>query len=343
MAKKNLISDYTAKRFADIINDVLNRAEEGKWQKPWFTPAFSGAPARNIDRPDPYQGFNASLLSMVTAINNYRTPLFLTADRARELGLKIRTIEINGKKMKEESYPVLKWLLRITDKEGNKITEDEYDQLTKEEKDECRTRWHLRGYFVYNIDQTTMKEELPKAYEKFCSLYKEPTDTLAPTEDAKDEALDYILSTQGAWRCPINHDGGNQAYYSPMADRISLPQKKYFKTTLGYYGTALHEMAHSTKGEANMKRDYGRKKWGDEGYALEELVAEFTSAFVCCDRGHTKQIDSSHVQYIQSWRKAISNKDIVSTIVDDLMRCVNYEIKYLREVDELLYNKKNAA
>lgn len=163
MAKKNFISDYTADRFADIINQVLNKAEKGRWQKPWFTPAFGGAPARNIDRPDPYQGFNASLLSMVTAINGYRTPLFLTGDKARELGLKIRTIEQDGKTMKEQAYPVMKWLLRIIDKEGNRLTEEQYEQLTKEEKEQCRSYWHLRCYFVFNIDQTTMKEDLPKA------------------------------------------------------------------------------------------------------------------------------------------------------------------------------------
>lgn len=341
MAKKQkqFISEYSAKRIGDLIESVLNQAEESKWEKPWLTMGAIGTPCRNIDRPDPYRGVNAGLLGMAVSVCGYRTPLFLTGEKARDMGLSIKK---NDKGEKELSWPVLKWLHLIYDKDRNRITYEDYEALTEEEQNECKHRFTLRVYFVYNIDQTTMEDDLPKTWEKLLALYPEPTEEMQPEADAIDGALDYILSTDGAWRCPIKHEMGDRACYSYSADfsheSITLPMRKQFKTLSSYYGTALHEMAHSTKGEPNMRRDYGRKKWGDEGYALEELVAELTAAFVGCDRGHTKTIDQEHVAYVQSWKKAIKNHDIVSTIVDDLMRSVNYEIRILRETDEMLAN-----
>lgn len=340
MVKKKFISDYSAKRIGELISKVLEKGEAAKWKKPWISAGNSAIPCRNIDRPDPYQGMNAGLLQLVVSVNGYRTPLFLTGDKAREMGISIRKDE-NGKR--EEAWPVFKWIQFIYDKENNRITYEEWQDLPTDEQEQCRQRWALRCYLVYNIDQTTLKDDLPKTYNKLLALYPEKVDVMKPEEDCKDDALDYILNTKGAWRCPIVHSVSNKAYYQHSADytteSIHLPKREQFTSVSAYYGTVLHEMAHSTKGEPSMRRDYGRKRWGDEGYALEELVAEFTAAFVCCDRGHTKTIDPQHVAYVQSWRKAITKHDVVSTIVDDLMRSVNYEIRCLREVDEQLANK----
>lgn len=331
------ISEYGAKRMGALIEEILNKAEVGHWEKPWISRGVVGLPCRNIDRPEPYQGVNAGLLSLVMSIKEYRTPLFLTGDKAKDMGLSIRRDE-NGKR--EESWVVFKWLHFIQDSNKNRLTQEQFDSLPESEQDACEQWWSLRSYFVYNIDQTTMKEDLPKTYDKFLSLYPDNTEGLSPTEDAHDASLDYVLTTKGAWRCPIVHCLGDQACYRSSynykIELIKLPERKQFKTISSYYGTALHEMAHSTKGDPKMRRDYGRKKWGDEGYALEELVAELTAAFVCCERGHTKTIDTEHIAYVQGWRKAIKKHDVVETILDDLMRCVNYEISVLNAVDEKL-------
>ncbi len=47
----------------------------------------------------------------------------------------------------------------------------------------------------------------------------------------------------------------------------------------------------------------GRVKWGDEGYAREELVAELGSAFLCADLGITPEVRADHAAYIASWLK----------------------------------------
>ena len=45
----------------------------------------------------------------------------------------------------------------------------------------------------------------------------------------------------------------------------------------------------------------GRIRWGDEGYAKEELVAELGSAFLCADLEITPEVREDHASYIGHW------------------------------------------
>ena len=38
--------------------------------------------------------------------------------------------------------------------------------------------------------------------------------------------------------------GGDRAYYKPAEDRIQLPPPEQFRSSGGYYATALHELTH---------------------------------------------------------------------------------------------------
>lgn len=64
-------------------------------------------------------------------------------------------------------------------------------------------------------------------------------------------------------------------------------------------------MTHWTRHPSRLDRDLGRKKWGDEGYAMEELVAELGSAFLCSDLGITPEVRDDHAAYIGSWLKVL--------------------------------------
>ena len=64
---------------------------------------------------------------------------------------------------------------------------------------------------------------------------------------------------------------------------------------------ALHELTHWTKHERRLNRDFGRQKFGDAGYAREELVAELGAAFLCADLGITPEIREDHAAYLAHW------------------------------------------
>jgi antirestriction protein ArdC len=56
------------------------------------------------------------------------------------------------------------------------------------------------------------------------------------------------------------------------------------------------------------------KRWGDDGYALEELVAELGSAFLCADLQITPGIGEDHAGYIHEWLKVLKeDKRVVFT------------------------------
>ena len=103
------------------------------------------------------------------------------------------------------------------------------------------------------------------------------------------------------------HHGGNQAFYAPSRDTIQLPPFEAFKDKESYYSTALHELTHWTKHETRLARDLGRQRFGDEGYAREELVAELGSAFLCADLGITPDIREDHAAYLGHWLSILKN------------------------------------
>ena len=84
-----------------------------------------------------------------------------------------------------------------------------------------------------------------------------------------------------------------------------MPPFEFFKDPESYYATLSHECTHWTRHPERLNRDFGRKKWGDEGYAMEELVAEMGSAFLSADLGLSPEIMTDHAAYIGSWLKVL--------------------------------------
>src|SRR3984885_15993329 len=80
-----------------------------------------------------------------------------------------------------------------------------------------------------------------------------------------------------------------------------MPPFECFRDGESYYATLLHELTHWTKHEKRLNREFGRKRWGDAGYAAEELVAELGAAFLCADLGITPEIRDDHAAYLGHW------------------------------------------
>jgi antirestriction protein ArdC len=98
-----------------------------------------------------------------------------------------------------------------------------------------------------------------------------------------------------------------------------------FQDAESYAATLAHELTHWTKHGKRLARDMGRVKWGDEGYAKEELVAELGAAFLCADLGITPEVRPDHAAYIGSWLNALKNdKRIIFTAADHAQRAADY-------------------
>jgi antirestriction protein ArdC len=102
--------------------------------------------------------------------------------------------------------------------------------------------------------------------------------------------------------------GGEQAFYRPSTDHIQLPEEWAFRNmetrTEDFYSVMNHELAHWTSRKESCDRQLG-KRFGDDAYACEELVAEISSAYLCAELGISPQPRADHASYLSHWLKIL--------------------------------------
>lgn len=310
--------DAALQRFAEML---IKRMEEMQkdWHKGWIGGGSMFGLPQNISGRT-YEGSNAFLLFLHTAENGYKTPVYMTYGQLYKEGAHV----LKG----EKAVPVFKWGFSIKDKDGKKVTEEEFDNMTDDEKKECKRRPFLKIYPEFNIDQTNMSEVNKEKYDAMVSQFRK-TDVPTITDGMYvNKAIDRMMEKQ-EWVCKIQYDKEEKgAYYSPAKDIVVLPTKaqfrihpddpeECFKDGQEYYGTALHEMAHSTGHPSRLDR-LKPAAFGSPEYAKEELVAELTSAMVGNTLGFDRRISDNNVAYLQNWTSALRKepKFIVTVMAD---------------------------
>jgi antirestriction protein ArdC len=86
-----------------------------------------------------------------------------------------------------------------------------------------------------------------------------------------------------------------------------MPLREAFRDGSQFWATLAHELAHSSRAEHRLNRDFGQTRFGDQGYALEELVAELASAFIGAHIGLPADHLEDHASYIGGWLKALGD------------------------------------
>lgn len=310
--------DAALQRFAEML---IKRMEEMQkdWHKGWIGGGSMFGLPQNISGRT-YEGSNAFLLFLHTAENGYKAPVYMTYGQLHKEGAHV----LKG----EKAVPVFKWGFSIKDKDGKKVTEEEFHNMTDDEKKECKRRPFLKIYPEFNIDQTNMSEVNKEKYDAVVSQFRK-TDVPTITDGMYvNKAIDRMMEKQ-EWVCKIQYDKEEKgAYYSPAKDIVVLPTKaqfrihpddpeECFKDGQEYYGTALHEMAHSTGHPSRLDR-LKPAAFGSPEYAKEELVAELTSAMVGNTLGFDRRISDNNVAYLQNWTSALRKepKFIVTVMAD---------------------------
>jgi len=100
--------------------------------------------------------------------------------------------------------------------------------------------------------------------------------------------------------------GGGRAYYHQLLDFVQLPYLSDFHSVAGFQSVLLHEAAHWTGHKDRLAREFG-KRFGDQAYAFEELVAELSAAFLCADLGVSNTPRDDHAEYVASWLRVLKN------------------------------------
>jgi antirestriction protein ArdC len=94
--------------------------------------------------------------------------------------------------------------------------------------------------------------------------------------------------------------GGDRACFVPWHDKVIMPPPEAFSSPDAYTATGLHELVHWSGHESRLARAFGRR-FGDQAYAAEELVAEIGSMFLCAELGVNSALEH-HVSYVKNWR-----------------------------------------
>ena len=270
-------TNSTIEKIAPMFTDLLIKKIEclkTDWQKPWIASLEQGLP-RNI-RGTLYNGGNVLMLLFYTEFMKFTLPVFLTFNQAKEEDLSV----CKGAR----SFPVYYWFKFVVHKETKKtIKYEEYRKLPATEQENYKVIPQMKYYNVFNIDQTDFAEKQPEDY----------------SDGMIYEALDELVYLQN-WYCPIKVQYSDSAYYSPSSDHIICPQREQFPQGAEYYGTLLHEMAHSTGSPQRLNRTFGCF-FGDALYAREELVAELTAALCGAFFGYATAPQENNAAYLKHW------------------------------------------
>ena len=259
--------DVYATVTAQIITAIENGV--GNWSMPWHTSGGHAFSPINVASHKPYRGINTVCLWAAAEAKGYESGEWGTYKQWQDRGAQVR----KG----EKSTTVVFW------KFAN--ASNEFQDGEESVSGSSSRLLFTRGYSVFNaaqVDGYTLKAEPD-----------------VPVLE-RIELAEAFFRTIGA---DLRH-GGNQAYYSPSDDHIQMPPFQMFKENVGYYSTLAHEHTHWTGKSDRCDRQLG-KRFGDNAYGVEELIAELGAAFTCAHLGLSTEPREDHAQYIQSWLRVL--------------------------------------
>jgi antirestriction protein ArdC len=252
-----------------ITAAIVAKLEAGT--RPWIQP-WTGA---SISRPlracgTPYRGINVLWLWMAAEADGHASPYWMTYHQAQQLGAQVRKGERGTLAIFYRSY----------------VSEEAQENA---DDDDVRARRVLKTFTVFNACQV---DRLPERF------FPKPRPIPAPTE--RDAPLDGFFAAIPA---RIRHSGA-EAFYSPAADEITMPQPGFFNDLDHYRATLAHELSHWTGHESRLARQMSGR-FGSDAYAMEELVAELSAAMLGAELGLPVAHLDHHASYLASWLKVL--------------------------------------
>jgi antirestriction protein ArdC len=265
-------STATEKRdvYAVVTAQVIDAIERGvgNWRMPWHTSGRYAFSPINVASRKYYRGINTVCLWAAAQAKGYESGEWATYQQWQDRGVQVR----KG----EKSTTVVFWKFANQSRES----QDDGDQPANGSR-----LLFTKGYSVFNAAQ--VDGYTPKA------------DKEMPIPERIEQA-DAFFTAVGA---DVRH-GGNQAFYSPATDHIQMPPFQAFRDAVSYYSILAHEHTHWTASAVRCNRELG-KRFGDNAYAAEELIAELGAAFTCAHLGLSTEPREDHAQYIQSWLRVL--------------------------------------
>lgn len=296
-----------------FVDEVIKNLEQGVglWRQGWIvtdTPVSGATKAR-------YRGVNNIILWMVTMLRGYKDNRWFTFHQIEKNNWKFKT-DNKGKSMgKNAGIPVD--FFEVRDKQTKKAYNPiVLEGMTSEEKVKyIRENVYpsRRTYCVFNAD---IIDGVP-------AIAKPDIDLNATNDD-----VEMIIDYWGEYQSRIEY-GGDIACYYPIEDKIKVPNRDKFESMQEFYGTILHEIAHSTGHKSRLNRNNDMVCSASD-YAMEELRAEMAAMFLEQETGVRAEANDikNHSAYIKTWAERIrDNPNALFAAIADAENIVQYVIK----------------
>ncbi len=281
-----------------VTDKIVSQLEAGAGdcKLPWHRPGACSVMPRNASTEKSYNGINVLSLWATAEAKGYHRSLWATYRQWQAMDAQVRKDE--------------KAALVVFYKEFSTEPDPEADG-------DDGLRRVAKASWVFNVSQVdgfAATDDLPVL---------PPLERLAGAED-------YFAATRAQVRV-----GGENAYYHRLTDHIQMPDEHLFQRetrTEDWYSVLAHETAHWTGAPSRLNREFG-KRFGDQAYAAEELVAELTSAFVCAELGISVAPRQDHAQYIGHWLKLLKDdKRAIFTAAARASEATKYISGFSKEV-----------
>ena len=256
--------------YARVTNAIISAIETGagSYRMPWIVRQDKGFSPISISTVKPYRGINTVVLWAQSQSKGYTSALWGTYQQWQSLGGQVR----KG----EHGSPVAYWGTY----ESKESREDNAEA--------SGTRLFCKGYTVFNLEQVD-GVELPKRF-----------DVKLSANERIDRAERFFASVGVQVR-----DGGNRAFYRPDApEAVYMPGFNQFPEASQYYSALGDENTHWTSHTSRCDRQLG-KRFGDEAYAMEELIAELGSAYTMATLELELTPRADHAAYVESWLRVL--------------------------------------
>ena len=273
--------------YKEVTNKIIAALENNT--RPWVQPWDGGIlpiPMRHNNRL--YQGINTLILWQAASEGGYNSPYWMTFKQAKLLGGNIK----KGEKAATIFYASSCTLGNNEEEDKQKERSGQNLALNQEQKSIYKK--FMKSYKVFNANQI---DGLQEKYYKVLS-----TENNTKELEKLPRLEEFVKNT----KANIKH-GGIRAYYRESSNHIQMPEMKLFKNSNAYYSTLCHELTHWSGSKERLNRNLGGKRFGDNGYAMEELVAELGAVFLCSLLGINPDAREDHAPYIASWLKVLKS------------------------------------
>jgi antirestriction protein ArdC len=281
-------ADNTAPNIFEKITDKIIsviEAGEAKGGITWSMQGETYGMPLNLLTGQPYSGVNVLLLWSEADDKKYTSNYWLTFKQAKEMGGHVR----KG----ETAVPCIKW--GSTEKE----------EVNVDGQSETKRSAFHKSFFLFNLEQIE-GIEVPE------SKTKKQTWEI-------HESAECLIKATGA---QIN-EGGEKAFYRPSTDEIQMPDRSRFENAENFYSVNFHELGHWTAAKGRCDRNL-QSRFGEDAYAMEELIAELSAAFISASIGLSGKIEN-HACYIKSWLKVLKNdKRAIITAASKASQAANF-------------------